>query len=264
MKKKILSLFNGLVIPVVGSQLKGLRLRFSSLLTASLFWRNTEPEKHLLYKLLIKENDVILDVGANIGLHSYFFSKWFKGVKIYSFEPLPENASYINDIVRLNRLSNIEVINCAIGSSTGHIYFNVSTSNYTGFISKQKTELEVELESLDHFIASRKICPNFIKIDVEGAEADVLDGFRGQIETVLPVLIIESHSPANDKAISEFFKRYNYAIYRLAGLNECKKGKLLVTIKNLESTWPDPEGVFGNIVAIPMNRKYEIKQFVVD
>lgn len=89
MKKIILSLLNGRVLPVLGSQLKGLKLRINPLLAFTLFWKHTEPEKHFVYKLLIKDNDVIFDVGANTGMHSYFFSRSFKKAKVYAFEPLP-------------------------------------------------------------------------------------------------------------------------------------------------------------------------------
>jgi FkbM family methyltransferase len=264
MKKLILSLLNGWVLPVLGSQLKGLKLRVNRVQAFTLFWKNTEPEKHYAYKIFIKDNDVIFDVGANTGMHSYFFSRNFIQTKVYAFEPLPANADYIRDAISLNKIKNIELINAAVGAKTGEIYFNTAANNSQGFITEQESDLKVKLESLDNFIETRKLTPDFIKIDVEGAESQVLEGFKKQIAQVLPVMIIESHTPDNDRAISTFFQQQPYVIYRLAGLDECLKGKPFLTIKNLNSIWPDPDGVWGNIVAIPVSRKNEYMQFVKD
>lgn len=264
MKKIILSLLNGRVLPVLGSQLKGLKLRINPLLAFTLFWKNTEPEKHFVYKLLIKDNDVIFDVGANTGMHSYFFSRSFKKAKVYAFEPLPANAGYIKDAISLNRITNIELVNAAVGAKTGEIYFNTASNNSQGFITEQESDLKVKLESLDNFIESRHVFPDFIKIDVEGAESQVLEGFKNSIEGVQPIMIIESHTPDNDRAISVFFQQQPYIIYRLAGIDECLKGKPFIPIKNLNATWPDIDGVWGNIVAIPESRKNDYIQFVKD
>lgn len=262
MKKIILSLLNGLVLPVLGSQLKGLKLRVNPVQAFTLFWKNTEPEKHYAYKIFIKDNDVVFDVGANTGMHSYFFSKHFKQTKVYAFEPLPANADYIKDAISLNNITNIELVNAAVGAKTGEIYFNTAANNSQGFITEQQSDLKVKLESLDNFIEARQVIPNFIKIDVEGAEAMVLEGFKNQIARMQPVMIIESHTPDNDRAISTFFQLQPYIIYRLANADECLKGKPFIPIKNLNAIWPDPDGVWGNIVAIPQSRKNDYIQFV--
>ena len=264
MKKIILSLLHGMILPVFGSQLRGLKLRVNPLLAFTLFWKNTEPEKHYAYKLFIKDKDVVFDVGANTGMHSYFFSRSFKETKVYAFEPLPVNADYIKDAISLNKIKNIELINAAVGAKPGEIYFNTAANNSQGFITEQQSDLKVKLQSLDNFIETRQVYPNFIKVDVEGAEALVLEGFKTHITQVQPVMIIESHTPDNDRAISVFFQQYPYVIYRLAGLDECLKGKPFIPIKNLNAIWPDPDGVWGNIVAIPESRKNNYIQFVKD
>jgi FkbM family methyltransferase len=258
MKKIIRFLLNGRVLPVLGSQLKGLKLRVSPVFAFTLFWKNTEPEKHYAYKLFIKDNDVIFDIGANTGMHSYFFSRSFKKTKVYAFEPLPANADYIRDAIGLNKIDNIELVNAAVGAKAGDIYFNTGSNNSQGFITEQETALKVKMESLDHFIETRHVSPNFIKIDVEGAESMVLEGFKNYVGKLMPIMIIESHTPDNDRAIAAFFQQFPYVIYRLAAVEECLKGKPLIAIKNLNSIWPDPEGVWGNIVAIPgsINENY--------
>lgn len=262
MKKIIRSLLNGMVLPVLGSQLKGLKLRADPVLAFTLFWKNTEPEKHYAYKLFIKDNDVVFDIGANTGMHSYFFSRAFKKTKVYAFEPLPANADYIRDSIHLNKIDNIELINAAVGAKAGEIYFNAGSNNSQGFITDKETALMVKMESLDHFIETRQVSPDFIKIDVEGAESLVLEGFKNYIDKLLPVMIIESHTPDNDRAISTFFQQYPYVIYRLAAIKECLKGKPFIAIKNLNSIWPDPDGVWGNIVAIPKSRNEDYAGYV--
>lgn len=262
MKNKFFSLFTGIILPAFGSQLKGLKLKVHPQLSMSLFWRNIEPAKHLLYRLVVKENDVIFDIGANTGLHSIFLAKLYSSVKIFAFEPLPANVKYIKDIKIINKLVNIEVIESAIGAHVGDVFFNTSTNNSMGHISEQKTGLKVKINTLDEFISFRKLNPNFIKIDVEGSEIDVLQGFSNLIETVFPIIVIESHNPENDLAISAFFKNYKYTIYRLADLKDCENGIYFKTIKNLNSSWPDLDGVWGNIVAIPKYRVGELMKYI--
>jgi len=55
---------------------------------------------------------------------------------------------------------------------------------------------------------------------VEGAESQLLEGFQNSIERVQPIMIIESHTPDNDRAISVFFQQQPYIIYRLAGIDD--------------------------------------------
>lgn len=255
-------MMKGRVLPVIGSQLRGLYLKAGPLFSFSLFWRNAEPEKHYVYRLLVKENDVVFDVGANVGLHSYYFSKNYKSIQVFAFEPQPDNISFIKETISRNKLKNIELVDRALGAKEGEIYFDTASNNSQGFITETETGLKVKVDTLDHFITSRNLFPKLIKVDVEGAESQVLEGFRNSIEKILPILVIELHTPENDRAVSAFFQNYDYTIFRLNGMKECEQGKPFQKIKNLNATWPDPEGIWGNIIAVPASRLHEVNDYV--
>jgi hypothetical protein len=81
LKKLLISVFNGMLLPVFSSQLKGMRLRVDPLMPGHLFWNNVEPQVHHVYDILIKNGNVIFDIGANGGLHSYYISRRFKNMR---------------------------------------------------------------------------------------------------------------------------------------------------------------------------------------
>ena len=228
----------------------------------SLFWKNCEPEKHYAYTKLIENENIVFDIGANVGLHSYFIARTFPHTKVIAFEPLPDNHAYIKSTIERNKIKNIELVESAMSSTVGTVFFNKSSNNSQGFITDEKTGLEVNVNTIDNFIITKKIKPDFIKIDVEGAEWKVLEGFRQSIAAILPIMIIELHNPENDRKVADFFKLLPYTMLRLGNPNECKIGKPFRTIKNLKAIWPDPDGVFGNIVLIPENKIENYKHLI--
>ncbi|MFM9945498.1 MAG: FkbM family methyltransferase [Bacteroidia bacterium] len=253
-KKYIKSLLNDKILPVMNGKLKGLKLRINKLQQGSVLIRNYEPNKQFAFLTFLKEGDTFFDIGANVGLHSYFVERCISDVKIYSFEPLPENVEYIKETILLNKLKNINLIESAIGSETKKIYFEIGTNNFQGKITENKTSIEVKLITLDEFCYSNNIFPNVLKIDVEGAEIDVLQGAIKLIEEKRPIFIIELHIPAKDILVSKFLLDNNYEIYTLNDRAKTKSDKLLLSSKNKLSSWPDKDGLKGNIVAIHKSR----------
>jgi len=250
-KRSILSLFYGLVFRAISSQLKGVKLKITPLFPVRFLWKNVEPEKHYIYKQLINDGNIIFDIGANVGLHSYFFARNFKSSQIISFEPLPENIEYLKETIERNKIQNIKLIECAIAEEVGVAYFNTANTNSTGFVTDEETALRVKVDTLDNFISTSSIKPHFIKIDVEGAERKVLNGFKEQIKIILPIMVIELHNPENDKKVNMLLGNLPYDVFRLKDKGEYKNGKPLMRIKNKDLGWPHPDGFWGNIVVIP-------------
>jgi FkbM family methyltransferase len=122
--------------------------------------------------------------------------------EVYTFEPFPENVNKIKDMIDLNPGKNIQVFDCAIGSFDGTTKFLASADASMGKIeeslyeehSRIKDTIEVKVFKLDTFVQEKNLKkPGLIKIDVEGAELEVIKGGAGILGEVKPILFIEVH-----------------------------------------------------------------------
>lgn len=146
----------------------------------------------------LKESDlVVLDVGANVGHHTLFFSKFASFV--HSFEPCREIYEKACYNVSKNNLQNIKIYPVALGSDTEIKQFFVSPSSNLGqgslinkFNQNEDTAQSVEVFNGDEFLQRQKIQRvDFIKIDVEGFEKSVLVGLRQALVKFRPIIFME-------------------------------------------------------------------------
>lgn len=168
------------------------------------FGLNVEP-KETLYKS-IKDGMFIFDIGVNIGETLLNISKINKNGKNFGFEPVPFLYEKALKNIHLNKTQNISLINEALSDREGTLFFELPIyRNYGGIhMSTKRTDLsyEVRATTLDNFIHREKIEKvDFIKIDVEGFEANVLAGADYTIRKYKPILFIE--------IIDEHLKRNN-------------------------------------------------------
>ncbi|MDP1625097.1 MAG: FkbM family methyltransferase [bacterium] len=162
------------------------------------------------------KDKTVFEIGAHIGYHALAFAE-LVGVKgkVFAFEPNPHNAKYVRAITQENTALSprIEVIEAALSSNDGEEIFISSDKveeglSSGGFIGSADTIWEkstyeektgftrstVKTLMLDTFIASKKIHPGILKIDVEGAEGRVLEGGREFLAAHSPLILVEIHS----------------------------------------------------------------------
>jgi FkbM family methyltransferase len=162
-------------------------------------------ERELLQGMcaLVKDkNGIALDIGANIGNHSLFFSKHFDAV--ISFEPVPNNCLLLKANLFLNQIQNITLIEKALSDTNTKMGIDKGNSRNTNNTISQLDANEVnamnqimvdvvvgdaELESLN---LTQKI--TLIKIDVEGHEPFVVAGLRKTISSHQPIVYWEAFS----------------------------------------------------------------------
>ncbi|MEM9882041.1 MAG: FkbM family methyltransferase [Planctomycetota bacterium] len=150
---------------------------------------------------LLDAEDVVLEVGANIGYYALMEARVCR--KVFAVEPHPENLSRLEEHVRLNGRDNIDTHHLALGSAPGTVPMFVSSlSNWHSCRESDRGRggetIEVPCETIDRF-ASEYETPTVIKMDVEGFELEVL---RGATET-LPkcrVLFLEFHGDMLSRA----------------------------------------------------------------
>jgi len=153
----------------------------------------------------IKETDIILDIGANIGLFSINVSQYTKN-KIFALEPHPENFTQLKDNVKLNGIKNVACINLGLqGENDGSRYF-LNNSNHAGFImenalteknigsvrTSEKLSLAcITFQELCNTHAINKV--NLLKLDCEGAEGEIIKSLSKHDMDIIEKFVIEFH-----------------------------------------------------------------------
>lgn len=177
-----------------------------------------------------KENPIIFDVGSNIGTFTSWMSRAFPNGKIYSFEPQRLIFQMICGNMAINNLDNVYIFNSALGNKNKTIEFEepdyFQNVDY-GTFSLKKEVLEkkskykniVDIMTLDFFVEKYKIDNiDFIKIDAEGMDLEVLLGAEKTIKKLMPGILIE-HSNNEisilDDLMEELSKyNYNFEVHR--------------------------------------------------
>jgi FkbM family methyltransferase len=155
------------------------------------YYRLGTSDPHLIYQILLKAKgeyqmpdafsaDVIFDIGANIGTTARYFARQFPKATIYCFEPVSENFLMLQENTK--SYPNIRIFNFGLGSKTEsiEIFHSDNDSNFGGFSrfaagSDLEKSSPVKIVSCNDFFAQEQVKPiDFIKIDTEGAEYDIL------------------------------------------------------------------------------------------
>lgn len=141
---------------------------------------------------------VFYDVGANAGAYSVFAAA--RGCRVYAFEPVPHTFRRLEENAELNRPGlSINCVNRALGSSSRSLRmtFELGPGNRIITSDDSAPSVEVSCTTLDAFTEEHE-APDFIKIDVEGHELEVLRGARKTLATPsLKGLLVETFRPSN-------------------------------------------------------------------
>jgi FkbM family methyltransferase len=183
----------------------GCGLRFNPGASAVGFLFGTHDlEVQFVLGRLLRPGMTVFDIGANVGFTAMLAAKQvLPGGRVICFEPLPQNAEQIHHNSRLNAFSGIDVRVQALGRQDGEAEFTLSHSPTWGRLAEAgptpgvRGTIRVNVRSLDSIRTSEGILlPDLIKMDVEGAEADVLIGASRLLAEARPVLVIELHHTA--------------------------------------------------------------------
>jgi FkbM family methyltransferase len=150
-----------------------------------------------------KDKNVVLDIGAHIGLYSMPLSRRISpGGTIYAFEPSSINRSYLKQHLEFNDINNIEVLPYLVGKEnidSVDFYEDLNQVNpmggliLTNNIKNDAVAVSKKMVALDQFCEDKKIKPELIKVDVEGAEIDLLWGGVEMIKSSRPTIVLSLH-----------------------------------------------------------------------
>ena len=152
-----------------------------------------------LIKNIVRNGNVVFDIGANIGFYSSFFSKYAgKHGQVYSFEPDSLNFSYL--LKGTFSIPTINIFNTAIGPQKDTISFYKSKSlnvdHRTYKPDHFAEETKVNMTSIDHFCSEHAIDKiDFIKIDIQGYEMQAMLGAKFQLEKNRGIKILSEFWP---------------------------------------------------------------------
>jgi FkbM family methyltransferase len=185
-----------------------------------------EPETFDFFHEHLKQGDTVLDIGGHIGLFAVTTAKLVGPAgRVFTFEPTPFTRGVLQEVVDLNEVNEIvEVRGEAVSSKRGETVFfdtgeEVSNANSLVRSELSKREIPITLISVDEFVRERNLKVDCIKIDVEGAELDVLIGAKETFLTQRPVTRLGLHPEfivKNGQSLEEIWNRvsgYNMAMF---------------------------------------------------
>jgi FkbM family methyltransferase len=178
-----------------------------------------EIGKRQAFEAAIPEGAVVYDIGANVGYYS-LMAAVLAGPKghVYAFEPLPRNVNFLRRHVAINKMEDlITVLDVAISDQSGEAAFDLGASTSMGHLA-ESGEIKVKQVKLDELVAAGEVRPpDYMKIDVEGAEAEVLSGAMTLLEKYRPILFLDTHQREAHHATVDILKGLGYTLHCLDG-----------------------------------------------
>jgi FkbM family methyltransferase len=186
----------------------------------------TNHEDDIIEHFTPKQGDIVVDIGAHMGRYTIISAKRV-GVngKVVAIEAHPGNFEMLNRNIKLNQLTNVISMNYAVYSKetkiklylpeeeSGYTIYNTIMSNRAGTEDKF---VQVNANTMDYLLQLNQINEeqvNWIKIDVEGAELEVLKGAQNILSKSKDIaLLIEVHGSENYMPILNFLSLYNFKI----------------------------------------------------
>ena len=181
-----------------------------------------EKDELTIASQYIKRDSTILDIGANIGLHALGFSAMANDGLVIAFEPQPKTFRTLEKNIIQNGVKNIIPLNLAIAQAPKIAEFYVMADDaYSSLIDtgrKKLTEtIKVLCASVDGVLADVKV--DFVKIDVEGLELNVLQSMSDQIQKHQPVIFCEIYkgniNSNNPHDTINFLRDFGYKVNRV-------------------------------------------------
>lgn len=188
------------------------------LYTIATWWR-AEPT-FFRFLTVVPDEGVLLDIGANLGVTTTLLARRCPHAQIVAFEPVPWNSQNIKSMIRLLRLRNVSIQNCAAGDRATLVDFVIPTVygacmhalGHLGAVAEQGEHLRVQCCKLDDLGLGKVTA---VKIDVEGSEHAVLSGGVGMLRRCRPVIYCEVSENENRQQSFELLRSLDYVPYTL-------------------------------------------------
>jgi FkbM family methyltransferase len=155
-------------------------------------------------RLVIQNKDIVIDIGAHIGTFTVYAAKLAKEGMVYSFEPHPENIRLLKENCELNNLKNVKLFRYGVCGKRRKVKLFID-ENYTGrhsLYKKSQKFIFIECITLKEIFDANEIghC-NFLKLDCEGAEYDILFNTPQDYFDKIDKIVLEYHDYLHQERI---------------------------------------------------------------
>ncbi len=191
-----------------------------------------EREQTALFMQHVRRGDVFLDIGAACGYYTLLAGRRVGPTgRIVAFEPDPQNADFLQRHIALTRLRQTTVLQMALSQNSGRARFGGGTGTGTGRLCDNGA-FDVTVRRLDDVAAQMHLAPTHLKIDVEGAELQVLRGGEQTIRAYRPMLFLSLHpdaAPNLREDCCDLLTRWGYHLQPILGSDLATTTELLAT-----------------------------------
>ncbi len=160
---------------------------------------------------VIEPGAVIVDVGANTGNHTVFFAHVLKAAKVFAIEPNPRTVAILKSTISANNLENVDTskLGIGVGEARDTLFLQTGRRGHLGTVRLEtEGDIAVEIWPLDDLISAPV---DFLKIDVEDMEVEVLKGARKLFARDRPGALVE----VQDNNITAFLAILDELGYRI-------------------------------------------------
>jgi FkbM family methyltransferase len=191
-----------------------------------------EIEKQKYLEKCVLPGKVFYDVGAHAGYYSLLASTLVEVQgKVISIEPNPRNLYFLRKNLEANLCLNVEIISCALSSHTGIAQFDDSHDSYQGNISNNG-KIWVCTVTLDNLVYDYKLpLPDYIKLDIEGAEYEALIGGIKVLSERQPILVLATHNPGIAIQCHQLLRSLGYYLFPLNPKEDISKSSEIIAKK---------------------------------
>ena len=263
--RKFLKLNNEWLTPIVVRRIGFLWFIHSFLNNASMSLILDDPYDINVanaIKKYVREGDLVIDIGANIGYFTLILSRVVGAEgRVIGYEPSNFHSAILKRNLNLNKLANVEFYEIALGSKkeTTVLYTTESSgstiSDFSHIGMKTVAQNTVEVQSLDGHLNELSVTKRvtFIKLDVDGAEIEILKGAEKTITRDMPIIVFEIAKPVFDLIdssvfdILEFLEGFGYCFFNGLGHK--------MNAKKLASSIKQSSELFFDIIAEPFELK---------
>ena len=200
---------------------------------------NILREKDLRPFFTLNKNEVFIDVGANVGKYSFFIANRNQDSKIIAIEPDKRNVLVFQENLKLNNIEHrVKIVEKAVfcRNESKKLFINIDNhekntiyeeeimgaDKYIGTGKKRNVNYKtivVEAVTLDSIADNLSEKIGLIKLDIQGAELDALQGAEKILSDDKPNIIFESWNEDYFEEIRDFLKRFSYKITKIDGTN---------------------------------------------
>lgn len=196
-----------------------------------LFWDGFKGYEHEVTRQfieLIRDKEVFLDIGANIGYYSLLAKTYNPKLQVHAYEPLPDAVHFLEKNIRINGFEHCQVHQLALADKNGASVFEsrvskdfpnekyqiAGDSSLVNYDNTARKQIKVRLQTLDDFIYEKGITRvDYIKMDTETTEHLILKGAESTIKKFRPLIQCEVIKGQQEADLKAQIKALDYSVY---------------------------------------------------